>query len=607
MVHRGPDDSGHLFVNSSSGANLLTQSDHCKFEPDLLLASRRLSITDIDGRARQPMANHDQTIFVVFNGALHNHAQLRNQLVSAGYQFRTNSDTEVLVHSYEHWGEDCVKRFNGMWAFALWDQRKKALFLSRDRFAIKPLYISESDGILYFGSEIKALVASKKIAIKENRHFIEQTFLRGVHREDSNTAFAGIHELPAAHNLIITKEKTRQYRYWQYTDFSCNYDFSKPENTFLELLENAVDIRLQADVPQAILLSGGMDSSAMAVLATRSTGVNLPAYCARFKGSQYDESHYAALVAGCSGVPLTFVDYEPTDLTGDLEKLTWHLERPAILGQMLARWHLLQAVGKEAKIVLEGQGADELMGGYSKYLAPYFRDEIKNLNLRGCPTLFLLCIDAALHRPSSRFIAAMFKNRVRRVAGLEKSGIFSPKKLLSGAMLTASETTGERFPSSELFNDPLNQALWRDHAKILLPNLLHFGDAISMAHSVESRLPFLDHRLVEFVFALPARYKMQGSRSKMILRNALRETLPKEILARRKKFGFSTPVDKWVRDNLNNEIKPRLLSSQVAQRGLFDMQTLKKLIENCETSGTGSFWLYRCLATEIWYQTFMDV
>ena len=191
--------------------------------------------------------------------------------------------------------------------------------------------------------------------------------------------------------------------------------------------------------------------------------------------------------------------------------------------------------------------------------------------------------------------------------GLKKTRAFTPANLLSSALPASSDITSTHPSSSDLFSDPLNHVLWQDHTSHLLPYLLHFGDAISMAHSVESRLPFLDHRIVEFVFALPGRYKLQGSRSKVILRQALRRTLPKEILARRKKIGFNTPVDKWVQKNLNSEIKPRLLSSQLGQRDLFDMRTLEQLIKKCETTGTGSNWIFRCLATVIWYQTFMDV
>jgi len=599
LRHRGPDDYGYLLADSRSARSSLGQTVTADFVPDVLLASRRLSIIDLSARGRQPIANETGDVFVVFNGAIHNHEQLRAQLERMGHVFRSQTDTEVIVHAYEAWGPECALRFNGMWAYAIWDQRKRRLVCSRDRFAVKPLYVAERDGTFYFASEIKALVAAG-VPAAINPAAVARCLARAQVDPAQQTLFAHIRPVPAAHNLIVTQGGIEELRYWSYSGHEASYDRADPEGTFRELFRDSLRLRLRADVPVGLLLSGGMDSSTIAAFAVRETNT-LRAFTAIFPGFSSNEQGYAQLVAKRAGIPLECVEYRPGRIIDDLTHLAWHMETPLISPQVLPRWALLRAAGAEVKVVLEGQGADELLAGYQGYFKHYVFDELAALRLANVLGTVSTLLPVAQWVVGDQWRAARkwIDRRLGRVTAPAGAHI------LSGELVSLAD--GSPLPRSGPFPDRLTNALWWDHHRRILPHLLSFGDSIAMAHSVESRVPYLDHRLVEFVFGLSYRFKIKGGISKQLLRRALGAELPPEILARRTKVGFSTPSSTWLRAEFGSSVRPILDSKEVRERGLFDMVTLRAQLDSFESGKDGAEnLLMRCLSTELWCRQFID-
>lgn len=598
LVHRGPDDHGYLLANTANGSVRTGRDHNSDIRPDLLLASRRLSILDLSASGRQPLTNEAGDVFVVFNGAIHNYLELRSELVSRGHVFRSQTDTEVIVHAYEEWGEDCAKRFNGMWAYTLWDSRRGVLVCSRDRFAIKPLFFAWHRNTFYFASEVKAILAVWEGIPAANPAFVKQ-FLRGSLRlEGRQTAFAGIEQVPAGHNLVISRDGVRESRYWSYSDRSEAYDNCHPEQTFRALLADAVRLRLRSDVPVALLLSGGLDSSALAV--QRGVAGEVEAFTAVFPGFEGDEQRYARRVAAHAGIRLNVVEYDPAGFLDDLSSATWHMDSPPTGGQLLARLHLLAGAADYARVVLEGQGGDEILGGYPlRHFGPYIKSEIGRLRPWN------------LHQGVPRILAARASLKFQLRAGLRRHPshfrLEDGRSLLSREFLhqtVASEM--ERAPPEQQLRDPLTNALVRDHSREMLPYLLHFGDAISMAHSVEARLPFLDHRLVEFTLGLPFDAKIRGGENKSVLRRALAAEIPSEILGRRDKVGFHTPLEDWIRLHFTARIRPLLTSSRIRERGVFDPEALESVLTGFESRGKHVGAVFRCLSLERWFEIYID-
>jgi asparagine synthase (glutamine-hydrolysing) len=526
ILHRGPDDYGYLLLDSRDGSFTLGQEIPLDRPRDVLLGNRRLAIIDVSPAGRQPMTNETRDIFLVFNGEIYNYVELGDELRRRGHRFSSASDTEVVVHAYEEWGTDCVGRFNGMWAFALWDQRRRRLFCSRDRFGVKPFYYYIDDDVFVFASEIKAILsASLRRAAPDYgsiHAFLTQV---AVYRTDA-TLFEGIRCLPAAHNFLVATETTEMKSYWDYGSQTQEYDYRRPERTFAELLEDSVRLQLRSDAPVGIALSGGMDSSSIAALARRILGDReLKVFTAEFPGTRHDERRHAELVARRFGAEFHVTEYRPKSLTDDLRRVIWHMDHPAFEGQILARWQLMGLAAKHVKVILEGQGSDEMLAGYpNRYFGAWFRDELHALTARN-----------------------------------------------------------------------------------LLGTCAKLGGAISMGHSLESRVPFLDHRLVEFMFGLPDRWKFDGIESKIVLKRALRDVLPPEILARKDKIGFRTPVAEWIRGGFDAEVRPLLLSARAASRGIFDPVEIENTLGKFARGDARLGDLIFCwLSLEIWFQMYID-
>lgn len=604
LRHRGPDDYGYLSANARTGEASCGQSVSVDFSPDVLLASRRLAIIDLSPDGRQPMTNEAGDIFVVFNGAIHNYKELKQELEAMGHRFRSHTDTEVIVHAYEAWGEECSNRFNGMWAYAIWDGPKRRLVCSRDRFGIKPLYVAYRAGTFYFGSEVKAIIAAGVQAALDPAP-VATYLVEGRLHPASETLFSGILPLGAGHNLVVTSTSSEETQYWVYDGHSQNYDHTNPAATFRELFADSVAIRLRSDVPVGILLSGGLDSSAVTAFATKSSD-SLTAFTAIFPGFSMNEQRYAQLVADRFGLPLECVEYRPDNLVNDLSAVIWHMETPPLGAQVLARWMLLRTASEHVKVVLEGQGSDEMLAGYlDLYLKPYILDELAGLGpnaaLGRLRTLAPALEIAAFAKLQD--VGAKSLETVRRQAGGKVRPSILSRQLAGLPSLPGLPSLTPAGP----FRDRLTNALWADHRRRILPHLLGYGDSISMAHSVESRVPFLDHRLVEFVFGLPFTWKMQGRETKTILRRALRTDIPRQVFDRRTKVGFDTPLREWLAAGFHQSIRPVIESQRSLERGLFDSDAVRRELDDFESDRSHNEKLIlRCLSLELWARLFID-
>jgi len=612
LVHRGPDDFCHLFLDSRDGTFQLTQNGFVSHRSDVSLGHRRLSIIDLTLDGRQPMANEEQNLFVVFNGEIFNYVELRDELTGCGHTFRTRSDTEVILHAYEEWGGECVTRFNGMWALAIWDQSKREMFCSRDRFGIKPFYYRLDDSAFIFASEIKAILPALEGRPRANYSVLADFLIDGSLCRTGDTFFEGIQRLPPAYNLTVSAREVRLSRYWDYPDAESLASEKEPVEAFRHLLDDAIRLRLRSDVPVGVALSGGMDSSSILALASSQPGsTRMQAFTAVFPGQPYDESEYAEIAARASGSELFRIDDQTPNFMEDLKQIVWTMDYPAIDAQVMCRWRLMHLASQHVKVLLEGQGADEMLAGYPiRYFAPYLLDDLGN-RVRGrreLPFRELMNASRAVHRQYGKWAWEGFIREfaptwlpLRRLRRLRPQGVAYTREF--GSMNPSRPETLHR----AIYQDRLTDLMHFDHATGILPMLLKFGDALSMAFSVESRLPFLDHRLVEFVFRLPRHHKMYGLESKVILRKAMTGHVPEPILARKDKVGFRVPVERWIAENMNSSIRPTLLSKRCLDRGIFDPRKLQKLFDRyARGEGRLERSFFRWTSVELWFRMFID-
>jgi asparagine synthase (glutamine-hydrolysing) len=494
LRHRGPDDGG-VHVAGRIG-----------------LGHRRLSIVDLE-HGKQPMGNEDDSVWVSYNGEIYNHEDLRAELTQAGHIFKTHCDTEVIVHAFEEWGEDCVLRFNGMFAFAVWDERRETLFLARDRLGIKPLYYTQADGDVLFASEIKSLIEHPAVRVELEPSSIPE-YLFATSLLGDKTMFKGIKTLPAGHCAIFRQGGCRLRQYWdlQLSD-GMGIDAPAVRERLAELLEDAVKLRLMSEVPLGSLLSGGLDSSAISALATKHVDQQLRTFSIEFTGNlglkqSNSDIEYAALMAETFSTQHRNFILDPEEYYAHHERVTWHLEKPVELTTP-SLFLLHKNLKPHVTVVLSGEGADELLGGYY-----FFLQEVTNKRLQGFPW-------APYYEEVSRLFNEDFARETRFAERIESS----LNDLLNR------HTTG----------DWLNRVLYL-FIKVYLLEMLERQDKTSMAWAVECRVPFLDHRFVEYVANLPSSLKVKDGTEKHILKESFRGLLPDRIIDRKKK-PFPFPVD----------------------------------------------------------------
>ena len=603
LAHRGPDDSG-LFVDQHAA-----------------LGHRRLSIVDL-AAGHQPLANEDETIWIVFNGEIYNHAALRPELEAAGHRYRTRSDTETILHAYEQWGDACVERFRGMFAFAIWDAPRRRLLLARDRLGIKPLYWALKGGRLLFGSEIKALLESGLIEAEANTERLPE-LLSTRYLSGPDTLFRGIGRLMPGQTLVYENGGVAVRTYWDVPVGRPAPEVERLSDTeavgrFRDLLEESVRIRLMADVPLGMFLSGGLDSSAIAALMARMIDRPLQTFSVAFKDRAFSELDYARQVSQAIGADAHEIVIDDADFFGALPRLIWHEDEP-IAHPSSVPLHFVSALARDhVKVVLTGEGSDELLAGYGKYpralinwragaaygvLPGPVRDWIA---ARVVPSL-----PVAVRRYAARsFLAvprtpeAMFFDNFAAI-GLQRQRSLLRPGFAAADMAQAYGPSRASFDAPNGRSGVLDRLLYAD-LKTYLVELLMKQDQMSMSASIESRVPFLDHRLVEFVAALPPRLKLRGFRTKWILREAVRSILPPEILSR-PKMGFPVPFGIWMRGRQGAIARDVLLDSRSRHRGIIDPQGVERLFDAHaagETNGGDALWAL--LNLELWYRTFID-
>lgn len=595
--HRGPDGDGEL-VDQEVG-----------------LGHRRLSIIDVDGGG-QPLSNEDGSLQIVYNGEIYNFVELREDLEKFGYHFKTRSDTEVVVHAYEQWGEDCVKRFNGMFAFAIWDSHKRTLFIARDHLGIKPLYYVRIGSQLVFGSEIKALLQHPECPRALDGKALAELFtFRYV--PSPNTLFEGIKKLPPAHSMVVSRAGIQIGRFW---DWVPSQRESIREEELIEeyqsLLEDAVRLQMRSDVPLGLFLSSGVDSGLLLALMSQHCKGPVQAFTIGFEGGEEtNEVEDARAVAKMFGAEHHFQMLTPEDYAKYYERYMWDLEEPVGNESAAAFYFVSKITRQQVKVALTGQGADEPWAGYDRYkgikLSKFYS------RLPGAITNEILPLVAKIAGRTERFkrgVASLGEpDMLTRFAKVYSFfGEDMKAQLYKGALKEDFETDhfGTRMALGRLQSDvkdqdPLTQITYIDTRANLPDDLLMVCDKTSMACSLEARVPFLDVRLVEFIESLPPRYKLRGLTGKYLHKRAALKWLPKGIVYRKKK-GFSNPVEDWFRTRMSGLVEECLLSKDSSIATYFNQDYIRQIIE-LDRDGKEQYrrHLYLLVSLELWQRTFM--
>ncbi len=593
--HRGPDDAG-LYLNGPIG-----------------LGHRRLAIIDLSPAGHQPMPGPDGSTWLIFNGEIYNYLEIRTELEARGHHFTSHSDTEVILHAYQEYGPQCVSHFNGMFAFALWDEVKHQLFLARDRFGIKPLYYYRNANRLLFASEIKAILAVLETNPSPNQQLIYDFLTLGILDHTDETFFTGIHKLPPAHTMLVeTNNQIRLERYW---DFEVNHEvatFPEPQvadlsERFFELFTEAVRSHLISDVAVGSCLSGGLDSSTVVSIISQlikeskaaSVGSRQQTFSACYHHSPVDEQPHIDRVVQWSGALAHKVFPQPTDFRAELPQLICHQEEPFASTSIYAQWTVMRLARENGvTVLLDGQGADEQLLGYRKFYLFYGL----NLLRQGQPLYGLS--ELLKHFGSWDVLKTLQLQRgLRYLQGKQFGSVAVAQSLLEPSLAAQFAGTGLNLGLS----DNLGERIKSDMTRFSLPVLLRYEDKNSMAFSREARVPFLDHRLVEFVAALPLNLKLRDGWTKYCLRRGAQGKVPPEILKRKDKLGFATPEDDWFRQALKQDIR------QTFQNALFlpTLINLPDLQDHFEAFTKGqrpllsSDFFFRYFILESWARVFI--
>lgn len=598
QAHRGPDDE-NLWTHDGQSVGF---------------AHRRLSIIDLES-GTQPMTDAAGNT-ICYNGEIYNYIELREEL-KGGYSFRTNSDTEVILAAYEKWGVECVQHLRGMFAFAIWDGQAERLFCARDRFGIKPFYYTTIDGVFYFASETKTLLpflADLKTDLPAlQEYLVFQLCLEG------KTLFADINELPAGHRLVVKNGAIRRERYWEvYYNLDWNHTHSYFRDELRSLIEDSVSVHTRSDVPIGAYVSGGLDSSIVASLASSTFEKGeFDAFTGKFSlGELYDESEYARILAEARGFRLYETDIQSADFASSIEDVIYHLDYPVAGPGSFPQFHVSKLASQHRKVVLGGQGGDEIFGGYVRYLIAYFEQCIKGaidgtLN-KGrfvvtyesiIPNLRLL----QNYKPLLKhfFRDGLFEDLDRRYYRLVDKAPSLQDEIDWDALGDGSpfETFRRIFNGSNVGSESYFDKMTHFDFKTLLPALLHVEDRMSMAHGLESRVPFLDHPVVEFAATMPANIKFQGGTLKMILKNAMRHTIPDEIANRTNKMGFPVPLQEWFAGDLKSFLEDIFGSKAARERPYFNNDRIRAGLTSESQFGRKVWGL---LSLELWHRVFHD-
>ena len=588
QYHRGPDDEGYLFVNTTSDDLCLAGGAHTPEELGLVshnfvdksnytlaFGSRRLAILDLSPAGHMPLSYRNGDFWITYNGEVYNYKEIRDELEAKGHHFLSNSDTEVVLAAYAEWGIESLSRLNGMFAFAIWDTIEHRLFCARDRFGIKPFYYHWDGSTFVFASEIKSLLEHPATPRNLNEQIVFDYLVLGSSDHTDQTFFAGIQILPAAHSLLFEPSTGHLsiQRWWQaeinpQIGNDSRREQARQHEEFADLLEDAVRLRLRSDVAVGSSLSGGLDSSAIVCLAnhlllneqvipSHLVGEHQKTFTSRFRDAEIDEYRYSHQIVEQTGADeyTTFPAAEA--LWNDIHSFVWHLDEPVNSTSQFAQWSVMRLVHQnDVTVLLDGQGGDEILAGYYAYYPPYLsqlrrqqgllsmlRAGVEVSAVGGAPVRNMLWGRINGHFPWYIYRLATKIWPLRMAPGQGGSGLqgwqIAPEFL--------ERFWDRRWQPDSIDDDGLVGILYRDLTSTNLPKLLRYEDRNSMAFSIETRLPFLDFRLVERVFSLPLNYRIHKGWSKWILRQSLSHILPKEIAWRRTKLGYPTPEEKWLK------------------------------------------------------------
>lgn len=590
LIHRGPDQQDIY----QSGA--------------ISLGATRLKIIDLDSGS-QPMVSEDGGTFLVFNGEIYNHRELRKELEGLGHRFRTHSDTEAVLHAFLEWDTECFSRLRGMFAIALWNESQKRLVLARDRMGIKPLYICRAKHDIYFGSELKAILVhpeiSRRLSLEGLNCYLSLNYV-----PCPWTLVAGIEKLPPGHFLEWRDGETRSKSYWQLSmEEQPRWTLEEAKERLDSLLRESVREHLVSDVPLGIWLSGGIDSSTILHYAAAETSSRLKTFSISFRGRSFDESVYIQRIAEQYGTEHHEMDLSPSaDLADAIEEFAYYSDEPSADSGALPVWFLSQMSRKHVTVALSGEGADEIFGGYLTYQA----DRWNRIAARLPANVLRMGLKAVERWP---------------VSDDKISWEYKAKRLLRGTQLSADEahfywngTFSEADKRSLVLGmnghhlldlmpplprvsrnvGPLNRFLWLDQITYLPDDILYKSDRLSMAHSLEVRPPFLDHRVVEFAASLPEDFKIRGSRQKFLLKELMKDKLPRLILGRRK-IGLDIPTHDWLRGVLRPMLLETLTTEAIRETGLFRAQAIQNFIRlHMERRANLGFHLWGLMILFLW-------
>ncbi|HXW89058.1 MAG TPA: asparagine synthase (glutamine-hydrolyzing) [Terriglobales bacterium] len=602
LLHRGPDDEGYLV------------------EDNVGLAMRRLSIIDVKA-GHQPLANEAGDVWIVFNGEIYNHAELRAGLESKGHRYRTRCDTETVVHLYEEYGRDCVKHLRGMFAFVIWDRRKRVLFAARDRLGIKPLYYRWDGKVFLFASEIKAILAYSGIVPEFDRGTLAEYLAFG-YITGPGTMFAGISKLMPGHTLELGEGgEPRLERYWELTTEVDRepqpHDYYV--RTYRELLAAAVESHLMSDVPLGVFLSGGLDSSAVAALTSKIRRDQIQTFAVGYGEEEFSELPYARQVATHIGSDHHEIRLSREEFFTSLPQLIWHEDEPVVWPSSVSLYYVARLARERVVVVLTGEGSDETLAGYTRYawtllnaemdrkyraLVPAFLRRALRSGAVAAPlpaALYRKLEHTFLMRDGGDWASFYFDNFYSAFAAKELPELLMPEALAgAGAAYDGSMSAWHR-SSGEL----LHRLLYTDINSYLI-ELLMKQDQMSMAASVESRVPFLDHPLVEFAARIPAAHEIKGLAGKFILKEGVADLLP-ETITYRKKMGFPTPWAYWLAGGQLEPIGRLLLEPRSCARGLFRPEVIRRILaEHGAGHRDHGNRIWRLLNLELWQRVVLD-
>ena len=625
LRHRGPDDEGMVLIDPSGGAALalggpdtppgVYASPH-RYAPApqprdpnagafrIGFAHRRLSIVDLSPAGHQPMCDEEGRCWITYNGEVYNHLEIRRELAGLGVTYRSNSDTEVILAAYLTWGPACLDRMNGMFAFAIWDGRRRELFCARDRFGVKPFYYQWDGRTFAFASEPGALVLTQARRIAPRPAAVRDLVALDWVDHDAHTFFDGLMQLPGGHFLVVGERGLALRRWW--TLDPSRHATGTPadwEREFTERFDDAVRLRLRADVEVGACLSGGLDSSAVVTTAAPMMDRPLRAFTVAYdEGPAYDERHYVRAAVAASKAASDIVVPDGSDFWATFDRLAERQDEPTAGPGVYSQWHVMALAHRHGlKVLLDGQGGDETLAGYGRYLPLRLRDLLGDGQLGAFASLFgpvaaRLGAATTLALTAEPWLPSALVAPLRRRFGQGKDRVLT-------AALRALPGVPPRAPAG--FPSAVSRQMAFDTLQRLLPSLLRYEDRNSMAFSIETRLPFLDYRLAEFALSLPDDQRLDGVTTKSILRRALKDRLPPEVLARRDKMGFETPTDVWLRSRYAGEVRRRLLTDGPHHQWLEPGVMAAELDDYLAGRRNTGLQIWRWLSLEAWSRRFV--